>query len=75
METLTSNGAKFADGREIEFDTVIFATGYRSNVPFWLKVTKLSLINLLVAIKHYLKLIQANVNEVQKFIFCFPIFI
>ncbi|KAG0460102.1 hypothetical protein HPP92_023230 [Vanilla planifolia] len=37
VESLTMNGAKFADGREMEFDSVIFATGYRSNVPILLK--------------------------------------
>ncbi|XP_020586106.1 probable indole-3-pyruvate monooxygenase YUCCA4 [Phalaenopsis equestris] len=37
VESLTRDGAKFADGREMAFDSVIFATGYRSNVPLWLK--------------------------------------
>lgn len=37
VESLTSNGAKLSDGREIEFDSVICATGYKSNVPSWLK--------------------------------------
>ncbi|PKA49383.1 putative indole-3-pyruvate monooxygenase YUCCA4 [Apostasia shenzhenica] len=43
VETLTGNGAKFADGREMEFDSVIFATGYTANVPLWLKARNLSL--------------------------------
>ncbi|KAK8936884.1 putative indole-3-pyruvate monooxygenase YUCCA4 [Platanthera zijinensis] len=42
VESLTRNGAKFADG-EMAFDSVIFATGYRSNVPLWLKASSLSL--------------------------------
>ncbi|ONK76524.1 uncharacterized protein A4U43_C03F29090 [Asparagus officinalis] len=37
VESLSNNGAKFVDGRLMEFDSVIFATGYRSNVPLWLK--------------------------------------
>ncbi|XP_073008775.1 indole-3-pyruvate monooxygenase YUCCA8-like [Typha latifolia] len=37
VESLTTNGARFVDGSEMEFDSVVFATGYRSNVPFWLK--------------------------------------
>lgn len=37
MEVLTSNGARFVDGEEMEFDSVIFATGYRTNLPSWLK--------------------------------------
>ncbi|KAK3150557.1 hypothetical protein QOZ80_3AG0234770 [Eleusine coracana subsp. coracana] len=37
VESFNSNGARFVDGNEMAFDTVIFATGYRSNVPSWLK--------------------------------------
>ncbi|KAG1358627.1 indole-3-pyruvate monooxygenase YUCCA8 [Cocos nucifera] len=37
VESLTSNGAKFVDGREMGYDSVVFATGYRSNVATWLK--------------------------------------
>jgi indole-3-pyruvate monooxygenase len=32
------NGCTFDDGRYEELDAVIFATGFRSNVPSWLKV-------------------------------------
>ncbi|CAD6202166.1 unnamed protein product [Miscanthus lutarioriparius] len=38
VESFTGgNGVRFVDGNEMAFDAVIFATGYRSNVPFWLK--------------------------------------
>uniref|UniRef100_A0A6V7QS23 Flavin-containing monooxygenase n=1 Tax=Ananas comosus var. bracteatus TaxID=296719 RepID=A0A6V7QS23_ANACO len=37
VESLTSNGARFVDGSEKRFDAVIFATGYKSNVPLWLQ--------------------------------------
>ncbi|XXG43617.1 hypothetical protein AAC387_Pa01g3605 [Persea americana] len=37
VESLTCSGAKLVDGREMEFDSMIFATGYKSNVPSWLK--------------------------------------
>lgn len=37
IESLTSGGARFVDGKEKEFDAMILATGYRSNVPLWLK--------------------------------------
>lgn len=37
IESLTSRGARFVDGQEKDFDAVILATGYRSNVPSWLK--------------------------------------
>ncbi|XP_020094671.1 probable indole-3-pyruvate monooxygenase YUCCA9 [Ananas comosus] len=33
--------AEFVDGRELEIDSVIFATGYRSNVPQWLQESEL----------------------------------
>ncbi|KAL2544745.1 putative indole-3-pyruvate monooxygenase YUCCA4 [Forsythia ovata] len=36
---ITKNGAKFMDGQEKEFDSIILATGYKSNVPNWLKGT------------------------------------
>ncbi|XP_077219925.1 indole-3-pyruvate monooxygenase YUCCA6-like [Tasmannia lanceolata] len=37
IERLTRSGAEFVNGRVEDFDAVILATGYRSNVPFWLK--------------------------------------
>ncbi|KAI8568912.1 hypothetical protein RHMOL_Rhmol02G0237300 [Rhododendron molle] len=37
VREITSNGAKFIDGQEKEFDSIILATGYKSNVPCWLK--------------------------------------
>ncbi|XP_062208820.1 indole-3-pyruvate monooxygenase YUCCA8-like [Phragmites australis] len=37
VESFSGNGARFVDGKEMAFDAVIFATGYRSNVPSWLK--------------------------------------
>ncbi|KAL0312053.1 UNVERIFIED_CONTAM: putative indole-3-pyruvate monooxygenase YUCCA4 [Sesamum radiatum] len=39
VKEITKNGAKFADGQEREFDSIILATGYKSNVPTWLKGT------------------------------------
>uniref|UniRef100_A0A803NNE4 indole-3-pyruvate monooxygenase n=1 Tax=Cannabis sativa TaxID=3483 RepID=A0A803NNE4_CANSA len=37
VKEITRNGAKFMDGQEKEFDSIILATGYKSNVPTWLK--------------------------------------
>ncbi|KAL8152411.1 hypothetical protein V2J09_010171 [Rumex salicifolius] len=37
VREITSKGAKFVDGQEREFDSIILATGYKSNVPSWLK--------------------------------------
>ncbi|CAL5359041.1 unnamed protein product [Camellia sinensis] len=37
VREITRNGAIFTDGIEKEFDSIIFATGYKSNVPPWLK--------------------------------------
>lgn len=38
VKEVTREGAKFVDGREEIFDSIILATGYKSNVPSWLKV-------------------------------------
>ncbi|KAH9300426.1 hypothetical protein KI387_012009, partial [Taxus chinensis] len=37
IERFTSGGAKFVDEQVKDFDSVILATGYKSNVPTWLK--------------------------------------
>ncbi|KAM7520220.1 hypothetical protein LguiB_019182 [Lonicera macranthoides] len=37
IQRFTSNGAEFVDGKIEEFESVILATGYRSNVASWLK--------------------------------------
>ncbi|XVE71624.1 hypothetical protein DITRI_Ditri10aG0166000 [Diplodiscus trichospermus] len=37
VKEITENGAKFMDGQEKEIDSIILATGYKSNVPTWLK--------------------------------------
>lgn len=42
VESFTGgSGVRFVDGSEMAFDAVVFATGYRSNVPSWLKVALL----------------------------------
>lgn len=38
VKEVTQRGVRFADGKEEQFDAIIQATGYRSNVPSWLKV-------------------------------------
>lgn len=38
MDCFTATGAQFDDGQYEDYDAVILATGYRSNVPKWLKV-------------------------------------
>ncbi|CAK9182270.1 unnamed protein product [Ilex paraguariensis] len=37
VREITRKGAKFMDGQEREFDSIILATGYKSNVPSWFK--------------------------------------
>ncbi|XP_028791790.1 probable indole-3-pyruvate monooxygenase YUCCA1, partial [Neltuma alba] len=37
VKEITRNSVKFVDGQEREFDAIILATGYKSNVPTWLK--------------------------------------
>lgn len=44
VKEITKNGAKFMDGQEKDFDCIIFATGYKSNVPTWLQVCFTSII-------------------------------
>lgn len=41
IKRLTKNGAEFVDGETENFDAIILATGYKSNVPSWLKENKL----------------------------------
>jgi lysine/ornithine N-monooxygenase len=43
VKEVTRSGVRFADGKEEQFDAIILATGYRSNVPSWLKVKFTSL--------------------------------
>jgi len=38
VDYLTTHGAKFENDEEREFDAIVLATGYRSNVPQWLQV-------------------------------------
>lgn len=38
IKNFTRNGVEFEGGGTEGFDTVILATGYRSNVASWLKV-------------------------------------
>ncbi|MCO5604414.1 hypothetical protein L7F22_058579 [Adiantum nelumboides] len=38
VQRFTASGCYFKDGRYADFDAVILATGYHSNVPSWLKV-------------------------------------
>ncbi|KAL3650831.1 Indole-3-pyruvate monooxygenase YUCCA6 [Castilleja foliolosa] len=37
IQRLSHQSVEFVDGREENFDAIILATGYKSNVPFWLK--------------------------------------
>ncbi|CAN6482226.1 unnamed protein product [Victoria cruziana] len=41
LASFTAKGAKFVDGREEEYSSIILATGYTSNVPMWLVDGKL----------------------------------
>lgn len=45
VKKITKNGAKFLDGQEEKFDSIILATGYKSNVTSWLKVRQISFIH------------------------------
>lgn len=39
INRFTDKGVEYIDGRQENFDSVILATGYKSNVSSWLKVT------------------------------------
>lgn len=53
VKEITRNGAKFMDGQEKEFDAIILATGYKSNVPTWLKVRNLICCVAFLALSYY----------------------
>lgn len=38
IKKFTRNGAELLNGEYLELDSVVLATGYKSNVPYWLKV-------------------------------------
>ncbi|CAO2181446.1 unnamed protein product [Urochloa humidicola] len=37
IQSFREHGVEFIDGKTEDFDAVILATGYKSNVPYWLK--------------------------------------
>jgi indole-3-pyruvate monooxygenase len=41
VDQLTSDGAVFENGEVRDYDAIVLATGYRSNVPQWLKVREM----------------------------------
>ena len=53
VKEITRNGAKFVDGQQKEFDAIILATGYKSNVPTWLKVKNLTWSVAFLALSYY----------------------
>jgi len=38
IRQISGRDVEFADGQLEGFDAIVLATGYKSNVPFWLKV-------------------------------------
>nr|QIH44903.1 YUC1 [Phtheirospermum japonicum] len=41
IQRLSHQSVEFVDGRKESFDAIILATGYKSNVPFWLKESEM----------------------------------
>ena len=41
IENIEGDMIKFADGQKGQFDAIVFATGFKSTVRKWLKVTRL----------------------------------
>ncbi|XP_042484275.1 probable indole-3-pyruvate monooxygenase YUCCA4 [Macadamia integrifolia] len=60
VREITRSGAKFVDGQEKGFDSIILATGYKSNVPSWLKWVSLYLTKLQIASLYPFALIQSD---------------
>lgn len=50
IKRFTSRGVEFVDGRSDEFESIILATGYRSNVASWLMVNSESMCNYLLSV-------------------------
>lgn len=48
VKKFSSGSVELVDGQNLEVDSVILATGYRSNVPSWLKVRKIFIYFLLI---------------------------
>lgn len=44
IESIQGNLVKFENGMVNQFDAIIFATGYKSTVNYWLKVTNYKVI-------------------------------
>lgn len=40
IKKFSSGMVEFVNGEELKIDAVVMATGYRSNVPYWLQVRK-----------------------------------
>lgn len=40
ISCIKGNSIEFMDGRKSSFDSLVFATGYKSNAYTWLKVCK-----------------------------------
>ena len=61
IERFDGNTVHFTDGKQEEFDTVIFATGYRINFPFFDK--KLIDYSMLIHIPLYRKMMHPELNN------------
>ncbi len=63
IDHLTSNGAQFVDGQVQQFDAIILATGYRSNVPQWLNVNFPHFIHLPILCFHPFQMCMHGVHS------------
>ena len=58
IQSFQEHGVEFIDGTIESFDVVILATGYKSNVPYWLKVVSLFFCYVILIVDCALKIIM-----------------
>jgi len=58
IQSFQEHGVEFIDGTIESFDVVILATGYKSNVPYWLKVVSLLFCYVILIVDCALKIIM-----------------
>ena len=58
IQSFQEHGVEFIDGTIESFDVVILATGYKSNVPYWLKVVSLFFFYVILIVDCALKIIM-----------------
>lgn len=53
IEEIKGDQIKFTNGQERQFDAIVFATGFKSTVRKWLKVTKVITLRLVFLTSYF----------------------